>query len=256
MRMEKQLWEHEIIEIAQGYAREGTAYVCLLCGTAFEAGRVYEMEGGLLYDAQGAAKRHVTQAHGTVADWLLEQEPALPGLTELQQQLLKHISAGRADAEIAKHAGIAPSTVRSHRFKLREKEKQATLYLALMHSLAEKTEKGIGATAQGMLDPVHPAATMVDDRYGITAAEREKTVKTYFDETGALRQIPVKEKKKIIVLREIMKNFRAEKAYSEKEINRVLGRIHADYATLRRALVEYGFMDRTPDGSIYRATGN
>ena len=58
--MEKQLWEHEIIEIAQGYAREGTAYVCLLCGTAFEAGRVYEMEGGLLYDAQGAAKRHVT----------------------------------------------------------------------------------------------------------------------------------------------------------------------------------------------------
>ena len=70
MRMEKQLWEHEIIEIAQGYAREGTAYVCLLCGTAFEAGRVYEMEGGLLYDAQGAAKRHVTQAHGTVADWL------------------------------------------------------------------------------------------------------------------------------------------------------------------------------------------
>ena len=97
---------------------------------------------------------------------------------------------------------------------------------------------------------------MVDDRYGITAAEREKTVKTYFDETGALRQIPVKEKKKIIVLREIMKNFRAEKAYSEKEINRVLGRIHADYATLRRALVEYGFMDRTPDGSIYRAIGN
>ena len=156
--MEKQLWEHEIIEIAQGYVREGTTYVCLLCGTAFEAGRVYEMEGGLLYDAQGAAKRHVTQAHGTVA--------------ELQQQLLKHISAGRADAEIAKHAGIAPSTVRSHRFKLREKEKQATLYLALMHSLAEKTEKGIGATAQGMLDPVHPAATMVDDRYGITAAER------------------------------------------------------------------------------------
>ena len=89
--MEKQLWEHEIIEIAQGYVREGTAYVCLLCGTAFEAGRVYEMEGGLLYDAQGAAKRHVTQAHGTVADWLLEQEPALTGLTELQQQLLKHI---------------------------------------------------------------------------------------------------------------------------------------------------------------------
>lgn len=254
--MEKQLWEHEIIEIAQGYVREGTAYVCLLCGTAFEAGRVYEMEGGLLYDAQGAAKRHVTQAHGTVADWLLEQEPALTGLTELQQQLLKHISAGRADAEIAKHAGIAPSTVRSYRFKLREKEKQATLYLALMHSLAEKTEKGIGATAQGILDPVHPAATMVDDRYGITAAEHEKTVRTYFDETGALRQIPVKEKKKIIVLREIMKNFRAEKAYSEKEINRVLGRIHADYATLRRALVEYGFMDRTPDGSIYRATGN
>lgn len=253
--MEKQLWEYEIAEIAAGYAREGAGFCCLLCGGKYEAGRVYEM-GGLLYDAEGAVKHHVAEAHGTAADWLLEQEPALMGLTEVQRQILQHVSAGRPDAEIAKREGVAPSTVRNHRFKLREKEKQAALYLALLRSLAEKTEKGIGMTEEGELEAVHAAATMVDDRYGITAAEREKTLKAYFDENGALRQIPAREKKKIIVLREIMKNFKPEEAYSEKEVNRVLGRIHSDHATLRRALIEYGFMDRTPDGSVYRATGN
>lgn len=254
--MEKQLWEYGIAEIAAGYAQEGAGFVCTLCGKEYEAGRVYELDGGLLYDAEGAAKRHVAQMHGTAADWLLEQDAALLGLTEVQRQLLRHVAAGKQDAEIAKLCGVAPSTVRNHRFKLREKEKQATLYLALLRSLAEKTKQGIGMTGQGEFDAVHAAATMVDDRYGITAAEREKTIKTYFDENGALRQIPAREKKKIIVLREIMRSFKPEETYSEKEINRVLGRIHPDYATLRRALIEYGFMDRTPDGSVYRAAGN
>ena len=32
--------------------------------------------------------------------------------------------------------------------------------------------------------------------------------------------------------------------------------LSADYAALRRALIEYRFMERTPDGSVYRATTN
>ena len=64
------------------------------------------------------------------------------------------------------------------------------------------------------------------------------------------------EKKKIIVLYEIMKNFNPNQAYSEKEVNGVLARIYPDYAALRRALIEYRFMERTPDGSVYRATTN
>lgn len=39
--------------------------------------------------------------------------------------------------------------------------------------------------------------------------------------------------------------------YSEREVNRILKRIYEDYANLRRALIEYGFIDRTNDGSSY-----
>ena len=47
------------------------------------------------------------------------------------------------------------------------------------------------------------------------------------------------------------KNFSVGKKYSEKEINRVLKRIYEDYVTIRRALIQYGFLDRSKDCSEY-----
>lgn len=49
-----------------------------------------------------------------------------------------------------------------------------------------------------------------------------------------------------------MKNFKVDTEYLEKDVNKVLKRIYEDYATLRRALIEYGFMERSSDCSIYR----
>lgn len=48
-----------------------------------------------------------------------------------------------------------------------------------------------------------------------------------------------------------MKNFNRGKKYSEKEVNRILERIHEDYVTIRRALIEYGFIDRSINCSEY-----
>lgn len=92
----------------------------------------------------------------------------------------------------------------------------------------------------------------VTDRYNITDKEREKTIKTYIDENGAIKQFPAREKKKIIILGEIRKNFIRNKEYSENEVNIILKRIYEDYTTIRRALIEYGFLDRSVDCSIYR----
>ncbi|OPX47274.1 hypothetical protein CLTHE_20490 [Clostridium thermobutyricum DSM 4928] len=71
------------------------------------------------------------------------------------------------------------------------------------------------------------------------------------NENGGIKTYPSKEKKKIIVLAEVAKNFKLGKKYSEKEINRVLKRIYDDYATIRRALIEYGFIERSKDCSSY-----
>ena len=186
------------------------------------------------------------------ADYLLNQELTLMGISEVQRQILKLVSEGKSDKEISHIIGIAQSTVRNHKFKLREKEKQAKLYLALMNSLEEKINNNIAMTECGAIEEIHQTATMIDDRYSITEKDKEKTIKTYIDENGALKQFPAKEKKKIIILCEIMKNFKVDTEYLEKDVNKVLKRIYEDYATLRRALIEYGFMERSSDCSVYR----
>ncbi len=70
-------------------------------------------------------------------------------------------------------------------------------------------------------------------------------------EEGAIKVFPSKEKKKIVLLRKISEHFKVGTQYSEKEVNRILERIYEDHVLLRRYLIEYGFLDRTRNGSIY-----
>jgi hypothetical protein len=48
-----------------------------------------------------------------------------------------------------------------------------------------------------------------------------------------------------------MNRFENERKYEEKEINQILGAVYHDHVLLRRYLIEYGFLDRKPDGSQY-----
>ncbi|MFA9465296.1 MAG: DUF2087 domain-containing protein [Velocimicrobium sp.] len=245
------VWEESIEAIVNGYKETKEFFICVLCGETFEKGRVYDLDG-ILYDALGAVKGHIKEQHGCSVDYLLDQNLNLTGITQIQQKILKLMSKGFDDKSIAKEVGIANSTVRNHRYKLREKEKQAKLFLSVMESLEQKTNLPILQMDDAILEELHTTATMIDDRYNITDKEREKAIKTYMDENGAIKQFPAKEKKKIILLREIIKQFHSDREYQEKEVDKILERIYNDYATLRRALIEYGFLDRSDDCKIYR----
>lgn len=250
--MEEMIWNFELDEIISGYHETEREYQCVMCQQTYEKGRIYE-EDQLLYDAQGAVKLHIRKIHSNTAAYLLKQESALTGLSDIQTQLLQCLLDGKSDKQIGAELGIAQSTVRNHRFKLREKEKQAKLFLALMQSLAVETNRTIEKSDTGAMEELHTTATMVDDRYSISDQERKKTIETYMDENGALKQFPAREKKKIIILGEIIKSFQVHKEYQEKEVNRILERIYEqDYPTIRRALIEYGFMERSEDCSVYR----
>lgn len=165
--------------------------------------------------------------------------------------MLVLIASGLTDKEIAIKLGVAQSTIRNHRYKLREKEKQSRLFLAMMELISSNTKKKVSILDKDNLCDAHKIATTIDDRYNITDKERESTIKNYMDESGAIKTFPAKEKKKIIVLSEIVKHFSKGKKYSEKEVNRILERIYEDYATIRRALIEYGFIERSNDCSSY-----
>ena len=91
---------------------------------------------------------------------------------------------------------------------------------------------------------------MVDERYRVTEAERAEIISKYFVDEK-LREFPIKQKRKLVVLDRIAKAFEPGRRYTEKQVNEALLEFYGDYATIRRYLVEYGFMDRKPDGSAY-----
>ena len=105
----------------------------------------------------------------------------------------------------------------------------------------------------GAENEVHNGATMVDERYMVTAEECEKIISTYFETSSplVLKLLPPKEKKKLVILRVISEQFEKDRRYSETEVNQILKLIHEDYATIRRYLIEYGFMERTSDCRVY-----
>lgn len=243
-------WSASKDEMIKGYLKRGDTYICIICEETFEIGHIYEIDGAL-YDAEKTAQLHIKAKHGSILSYILNMNHSYTGITEVQRSVLLLISQGLTDKEIAKELGVADSTIRNHRYKLREKEKQAKVFLAMMEMLSMQTEKEIHKLDKGILCDAHKTATTLDDRYNITDKERADIIKTYFNENGGLKNFPAKEKRKIIILSEMMKNFSPGKKYKEREINRILMRIYEDHATIRRALIEYGFMDRTNDGGSY-----
>ncbi len=243
-------WSANIDEVKCGFVENEQDYKCIICEEAFEKGRIYEINSEF-YDARKATELHIEKNHGLMLEYLLGMNSTFTGLTDIQRELLILIAQGLSDKEISVKLGVASSTIRNHRFKLREKEKQAKLFLSIMDLLSKNTSKNINKLDKEVICDAHKTATTLDDRYNITDKEKDEVIKSFFDENGGLKSYPVKEKKKIIVLMEIAKNFSKGKTYSEKEINRILKRIHEDNATIRRALVEYGFIERTNDGSNY-----
>lgn len=79
--------------------------------------------------------------------------------------------------------------------------------------------------------------------------ERAKTLRDFFD-GDRLKQIPAQRKKRVIVLQHLLERFEPGRDYSEREVNEILKTAHADFATLRRELIDYGFMTR--EGGVYR----
>lgn len=243
-------WNATIEEVKRGYVEIEDKIQCLICGETFIKGKIYQIDSEL-YDAKKATKIHIKDNHNSTFEYLLNMNSTFTGITDIQKQLITLFAKGVSDKEISSKLGIATSTIRNHRYKLREKEKQAKLFLVIMELLTENTNKKISNLDKAVICDAPKTATTLDDRFNITDEEKLSVIKNYINANGGLKSYPAKEKKKIIVLEEIMKNFTMGKTYSEKEVNRILKRIYEDNATIRRALIEYGFMERSKDCSNY-----
>ncbi|MEC5273424.1 MULTISPECIES: DUF2087 domain-containing protein [Bacillaceae] len=244
MELSNVFWSASLEELKNGYIEESESFTCLLCGEKVEKGIIYPYENRL-YEAERYIRIHIENTHHSVFEYLLSMDKKLTGLTDHQKKLLSLFYQGKSDKEIQKELGIgSTSTIRHHRFALKEKERQAKLFLAMMELLKEKDQHAPAFV------PVHKTATMVDERYNITQEEQEQIVNKYFSD-GVLTKFPNKEKQRLIILREISKQLKLDYHYDEKELNQTLKDIYEDYVLIRRYLVDYGFLNRKPDGSSY-----
>jgi hypothetical protein len=155
--------------------------------------------------------------------------------------LARESYSGEVLAEIL---GIRPATVSHHLAKLAEAglvsarmdghAKLYTLRLDALHAMASRL------LAPGTL----PAEAAPD----LDAFDR-KVLADFLRPDGTLKQIPVQQKKLQAVLRHLVREFEPGRRYPEKQVNALLGRYHADTASLRRALIEYRLMQRA--GGVY-----
>src|ERR687888_467846 len=85
------------------------------------------------------------------------------------------------------------------------------------------------------------------------ASEDEETVLRTFFRNGRLTEIPAKASKRRVVLERVAMEFEPGVRYPEKEVNAIVGRLFTDHASLRRYLVDEGFLAR--ERGIYWRSG-
>jgi len=208
-------------ELKRGYRRAGKRLLCIYCSHVLEKGMVYSV-GDRFLTARRAMEEHILSAHGG------------------------HFTALAAGGvgQIARLLGNkAKSTVRNHRYQLRERYREAKVLVAMTELLHD-----LPRDEQLVEYPLHIQAD--DMRLVVTEKEKTDILKKYMPQ-GQLLRFPKKEKEKLVILQRISDGFSPGREYSEKEINQYIAGVYEDYVTLRRYLVEYGFLDRVHGGRKY-----
>jgi DNA-binding CsgD family transcriptional regulator len=237
-------------ELTAGYLfdEERQEYICLICGNSYKRHYVYNF-GETTVEAAGAAELHLAESHGSSFESFIRLHKRLTGLTENQREMLDLFYQGLSDREIRERLdNVALSTIRNYRFSLREKRRQAKLFLALM----EGVERSGRRPEEGFV-PIPGSRLSEDDRFAITREEYDRILGEFFPDgkEGALLRLPKRQKQMIAVLLNLLERFDQERVYSQNEVNRILEKAHGDYVTLRRYMVDYGFLNRRGDGSAY-----
>lgn len=97
----------------------------------------------------------------------------------------------------------------------------------------------------------------MDPAIGFGMTDDERAVLGRYFSGRVLVSIPSQRSKRRVVLQRLALEFDVGRRYVEREVNDVLGAFHPDWSSLRRGLVEEGFLDREPrgGGNLYWRSG-
>ena len=78
-----------------------------------------------------------------------------------------------------------------------------------------------------------------------------KVIANFTDANGRVKTLPAQRKKLEAILRYVLRDFKPEMRYTEKQVNEILARYHPDTATLRRELIVNKMLMRDSGGAEY-----
>ena len=147
--------------------------------------------------------------------------------------------------DLARWLGLKPAAVKHHLQLL------AAAGLAVAPAAAEGPWQlrleGVRALAGRLLArevTAVPAGAAADDY-------EHRVLQDFLNPDGSIRELPVQDKKLRVVVRYALRVFAPGQRYTEKEVNESLKRLYPDNATLRRALVDFGLLQRRSSGREY-----
>lgn len=158
-----------------------------------------------------------------------------PARLRILGRLAERPHAGR---ELADQLALTPPTISHHMRKLVD--------AGLVDAVAAGQSRIYSLRTEALREL---AQTLPPEVQRAPATEDDAVIRAFFD-GPRLRRLPAARKKRVIVLRRLLERFEPHRDYPEREVNDLLRLAHEDVASLRRELVDYGFMVR--DRGIYR----
>jgi predicted transcriptional regulator len=149
--------------------------------------------------------------------------------------------------QLAELLGLRPSTVSHHLARLSEVglvSARAESYYNLYRLEYETLEKMSKSFLQQ--ETLTSAAAQID----MDAYDR-KIVRSFSDVNGYIKTLPAQRKKLEAILRYIWRAFEPGEHYTEKQVNEIIARYHADTATIRREMIINGMLERERNGEDY-----
>lgn len=168
-------------------------------------------------------------------------------------------SQERNVSELAALLDLTEPTVSHHLAKLREagyvnlRQAGNQRFYRLNPGTLRRVSQQVAELAQVDMTPDEPEA----DQSWIDALDLDaydRAVLRDYLLNRQLRDIPVKQKKLLAVLRWLATEFQPDRTYTEREVNAILTQYHEDYARLRRELIDFGFLRRERGGGKYWVT--
>ncbi len=162
--------------------------------------------------------------------------------------------------ELSERVNLGEPTVSHHLSRLREAG-FVTLRAAGNQRFYRINESGLAYFKKLIADfeqfLSEPQVVISDDRWIETLdwPEEDRQVLREYTQNGKLSLLPTKQKKLVVILHWLSTMFKPDVIYTEGEVNTIIREVYEeDYVSLRRDLIDMGYLRRERGGGNYWLT--